>query len=72
MRHGTANPPNEPQLPDYELVRADIEKGINVLDGYHYVSSMPLKYSVDGVLLPQPFKITRVGPVTFSSTTMKR
>ena len=28
-----ADPPNEPQLPDYELVRADIEKGINVLDG---------------------------------------
>src|SRR6266540_3382317 len=63
MRHGTANPPNEPQLPDYQLVSSDIEKGINVLDGRRYVSSMPLKYSVDGVLLPQPFKITRVGPV---------
>jgi catechol 2,3-dioxygenase-like lactoylglutathione lyase family enzyme len=31
MRHGTPTPPVEPQLPDYELVRADIEKGINVL-----------------------------------------
>ena len=57
--------PTEPQLPDYELVRADIEKGINVLDGYRWVSAMPLKYSVDGLLLPQPFKITRVGPVNF-------
>lgn len=63
MRHGSPNPPAEPQLPDYELVRADIEKGINVLDGRRYVSPMPLKYSVDGLLLPQPFKITRVGPV---------
>ena len=63
MRHGTPNPPTEPQLPDYELVRADIEKGINVLDGCRSVSAMPLKYNVDGVLLPQPFKITRVGPV---------
>ena len=63
MRHGTPNPPTEPQLPDYELVRADIEKGINVLDGWRYGSPMPLKYNVDGLLLPQPFKITRVGPV---------
>jgi catechol 2,3-dioxygenase-like lactoylglutathione lyase family enzyme len=63
MRHGTPNPPNQPQLPDYELVRADIEKGISVLDGCRHVSKMPLKYDVDGVLLPQPFKITRVGPV---------
>ena len=63
MRHGTPTPPMEPQLPDYELVPTDIEKGINVLDGYRWVSAMPLKYSVDGVLLPQPFKITRVGPV---------
>ena len=63
MRHGTPNPPTETQLPDYELVRADIEKGINVLDGYRWVSPLPLKYNVDGLLLPQPFKITRVGPV---------
>jgi catechol 2,3-dioxygenase-like lactoylglutathione lyase family enzyme len=63
MRHGTPNAPTEAQLPDYELVRADIEKGINVLDGYRWVSAAPLKYSVDGLLLPQPFKITRVGPV---------
>jgi hypothetical protein len=26
MRHGTPDPPYEPQLPDYELVRADIVK----------------------------------------------
>src|SRR5688572_794555 len=63
MRHGTPDPPDEPQLPDYELVSADIEKGINVLDGRRVISSMPLKYNVDGLLLPQPFKITRIGPV---------
>src|SRR5215475_1827546 len=40
MRHGTPNAPTEAQLPDYELVRADIEKGINVLDGYRWVSTM--------------------------------
>lgn len=63
MRHGTAVAPSEAQLPDYQLITDDINKGIPVLDGARYVSEMPLKYNVDGVLLPQPFKITRVGPV---------
>ncbi|MGZ8486384.1 MAG: VOC family protein [Candidatus Binatia bacterium] len=63
MRHGTAVAPSEAQLPDYQLITEDINKGIPVLDGARYVSEMPLKYNVDGVLLPQPFKITRVGPV---------
>ncbi|HEX6768696.1 MAG TPA: VOC family protein [Candidatus Binatia bacterium] len=63
MRHGTAVAPREPQLPDYQLVTDDMNKGINVLDGVRYVSKMPLKHNVDGLLLPQPFKIIRVGPV---------
>ncbi|MGZ8529620.1 MAG: VOC family protein [Candidatus Binatia bacterium] len=63
MRHGTAVAPSEAQLPDYQLITEDINKGVPVLAGARYVSAMPLKYNVDGVLLPQPFKITRVGPV---------
>jgi catechol-2,3-dioxygenase len=63
MRHGTAVAPKDPQLPDYQLITDDLNQGINVLDGARYVSKMPLKYNVDGLLLPQPFKITRVGPV---------
>lgn len=63
MRHGTQIAPTEPQLPEYELVNRDLRNGINILDGRRWVSDMPLKYNVDGVLLPQPFKITKVGPV---------
>ena len=63
MRHGTPKPPTEPQLPDYELVRADLEKGLDVRDGKRYDDPLPLKYDVDGLLLPRPFKITRVGPL---------
>jgi len=63
MRHGTAEAPNEPQLPDYEVISNDIQQGVKILDGARHVSTMPLKYNVDGLLLPQPFKITRVGPV---------
>ena len=63
MRHGNALAPTEPQLPEYELVTQDLKQGISVLDGRRWVSELPLQYNVDGVLLPQPFKITRVGPV---------
>ena len=63
MRHGNAVAPAEPQLPEYELVSRDMKNGMSVLDGRRWVSELPLKYNVDGVLLPQPLKITRVGPV---------
>jgi catechol-2,3-dioxygenase len=63
MRHGNAFAPKEPQPPEYRMVSDDIKKGARVLDGCRWVSQMPLKYNVDGLLLPQPFKITRVGPV---------
>jgi catechol 2,3-dioxygenase-like lactoylglutathione lyase family enzyme len=63
MRHGNALAPTEPQLPEYEMVSQDLKQGISILDGRRCVSELPLKYNVDGVLLPQPFKITRVGSV---------
>ncbi len=63
MRHGTPKAPAEPQLPDYALVRADLEKGLDVRDGKRYIDPLPVKYNVDGLLLPRPFKITRVGPL---------
>ena len=40
-----------------------MKNGISVLDGPRWVSEQPLNYNVDGMLLAQPFKITRVGPV---------
>ena len=32
--------------------------------GYRYVDDREATYDVQGVLLPRPFKITRIGPVT--------
>jgi len=72
MRHGTPTPPVEPQLPDYELVRGDIEKGIKVLDGWRYVSPMPLKFNVDGLLLPNLSRSPGSARLIFSSTIMNR
>ena len=44
-------------------MRGDLEKGLDVRDGARYLDPLPVKYEVDGLLLPRPFKITRVGPL---------
>ncbi|HLH77919.1 MAG TPA: VOC family protein [Candidatus Binataceae bacterium] len=55
-----------PQLPqigeEIELEEA-YQKGINPLSGQRLADSGERKYNVGGVLLPRPFKITRIGPV---------
>lgn len=63
MRHGTQVAPSEPMLPEGVEVSDDIEKGSDVRTGYRWVDPLPLKYDVDGLLLPRPFKITKIGPV---------
>jgi catechol 2,3-dioxygenase-like lactoylglutathione lyase family enzyme len=41
-----------------------IEKGIDVYSGHRPAEKSAATYDVDGVLLPRPFKITKVGPVS--------
>ena len=45
-----------------ELAEA-FEKGIDVLGGHRPAETLPATYDVEGVLLPRPFKITKIGPV---------
>jgi catechol-2,3-dioxygenase len=33
------------------------------LGGHRYEEKLPATYDVEGVLLPRPFKITKIGPV---------
>jgi catechol 2,3-dioxygenase-like lactoylglutathione lyase family enzyme len=35
-----------------------------LLSGYRYVDNLPATFDVDGILLPRPFKIARLGPVS--------
>jgi catechol 2,3-dioxygenase-like lactoylglutathione lyase family enzyme len=44
-------------------VEEAIGKGIDVFAGYRYREQEPGTWDVGGVLLPRPFKITRIGPV---------
>ncbi len=44
-------------------VREALRKGIDITSGFHVYEPLPAKYNVAGVMLGQPFKITKIGPV---------
>lgn len=57
----------EPPLPQMsevdEVAEALHAKDVDIFGGYRYEEQLPAKYDVEGVLLPRPFKITKIGPV---------
>jgi catechol 2,3-dioxygenase-like lactoylglutathione lyase family enzyme len=60
---GFDKPPELPQIAEYDEVQQAQAKGIDILSGYRHIEKLPATYDVDGVLLPRPFKIVRLGPV---------
>ncbi len=60
---GFREPPPLPQMNEFEEVQEALAKGIDVHGGYRQTEDRPANYEVDGVMLPRPFKITRIGPV---------
>ena len=60
---GFDKPPELPQISEFEEVQQARAKGIDIFSGYRHVEKLPAQYNVDGVLLPRPFKIVRLGPV---------
>lgn len=55
--------PTLPQISEHMEVEEAMQKGIDVSSGHRYRESLPSTYDVGGVLLPRPFKVTRIGPV---------
>ncbi len=53
----------EPRIPEYQEVEEALARGGNPTSGYRHVETLPAIYDVDGILMPRPFKITRIGPV---------
>ncbi|HWU01122.1 MAG TPA: VOC family protein, partial [Novosphingobium sp.] len=54
--------PPLPQIPEYqEVAEATAREGD--LDGYRHRQEKPAAHAVDGVLLPQPFRLTRLARV---------
>jgi catechol 2,3-dioxygenase-like lactoylglutathione lyase family enzyme len=60
---GFDKPPELPQISEFDEVEQATAKGIDILSGYRHVEKLPATDDVDGVLLPRPFKIVRLGPV---------
>jgi catechol 2,3-dioxygenase-like lactoylglutathione lyase family enzyme len=60
---GFREKPPLPQMPESAEVAEALHKGIDIFSGHRDQDTMPARYDVEGVLLPQPFKITKIGPV---------
>jgi catechol 2,3-dioxygenase-like lactoylglutathione lyase family enzyme len=60
---GFRDKPPLPQMPESAEVAEALAKGLDIFAGHRYQETMPAIYDVEGVLLPQPFKITKIGPV---------
>ena len=61
---GFEKPPELPQISEFNEVQQARAKGIDPTSGYRHVDELPATYDVDGILLPRPFKIVRLGPVS--------
>ena len=55
--------PPLPQISEAQELKEFAEMGGEITSGHHYLESLPATYNVQGVLLPRPFKITKIGPV---------
>jgi catechol 2,3-dioxygenase-like lactoylglutathione lyase family enzyme len=55
--------PTLPQTSEFEEVEQALKRGVDLTSGHRHVDGLPATYDVDGVLLPRPFKIIRLGPV---------
>ena len=60
---GFREKPSLPQASESAEVAEALDKGIDIFSGHRFRETFPETYDVEGVLLPRPFKITKIGPV---------
>jgi len=60
---GFEEPPPLPQISEFQETQNALAEGVEVLSGYRHLEQLPETFDVDGILLPRPFKIVRLGPV---------
>jgi catechol 2,3-dioxygenase-like lactoylglutathione lyase family enzyme len=68
---GFNEPPPLPQISEHQEVQDGLQKKIDLLSGYRHAERLPATYDVDGILLPRPFKIVRLGPVSLFVENLK-
>ena len=57
---GFQEQPELPQMSEQTELEEAIRTGIDVNSGYRYEETLPADFEVEGVMLPRPFKITKV------------
>ena len=56
--------PELPQIPEYREVEDALAKGVDLLSGYrHTEDHLPFDHDVQGITMPRPFKVVKIGPV---------
>jgi catechol 2,3-dioxygenase-like lactoylglutathione lyase family enzyme len=60
---GFRDKPGLPQMNEFDEVAQANENGIDIHSGSAIPDPLPAKYDLEGILLPRPFKIVRVGPL---------
>ncbi|MBI3801454.1 MAG: VOC family protein [Deltaproteobacteria bacterium] len=55
--------PSLPQMSEAMEIEDALQKKIDITSGHRPTEDLPNTYNVGGVLLPRPFKVTRIGPV---------
>jgi catechol 2,3-dioxygenase-like lactoylglutathione lyase family enzyme len=61
---GFREAPPLPQINEFQEVQDALARGVDLHAGYRHIDALPAEYDVDGVMLPRPFKVTRIGPVS--------
>ena len=64
--------PSLPQMSESAETAEALDKGVDVFSGHRYRETLPETSDVEGVLLPRPFKITKIGPVSLFVTDVER
>ncbi len=55
--------PALPQIPEQQEVADAVARGVDIFSGQRVADTGEAKYNVGGVMLPRPFKVTRIGPI---------
>jgi catechol 2,3-dioxygenase-like lactoylglutathione lyase family enzyme len=56
--------PPLPQIPERKEIDDALQAGIDIHSGYREAAAGDPQYDVEGILLPRPFKVTKIGPVS--------
>src|SRR5713101_308046 len=69
---GFMEKPPLPQLSEITEIAEALDKGIDIVSGHRTRETLDETYDVEGVLLPRPFKITKIGPVSLFVADVER